>query len=133
MWSFLEGNYTQKILMVPLYYALGYRLPLESRLDILAKVGLGSAYLEIRPNNVHGWDPFLLLGGELSILAARSLRIGMRLDYLHLYEKHLDPPENVKNSPPVPSHVDPRFRGQQNFRVVNGEFIRFGVLFGFLF
>ena len=133
MWSFLEGDHTQKAVIVPLYYSLGYRLPLESRLDALVKLGFGSAYLEVQPNNLSGWDPFWLLGCELSILAARFLRIGMRLDYLHLHEKHLDPPQDVKNSPPVPQHVDPRFRGQQSFRIVNGEFIRFGVMFGFLF
>lgn len=133
LWALLGGDYTHRIRMIPFYAALGYRLPLESRLDMLMKAGLGSAYLKVEPHSLSGWDPFLLLGLELSILAARYLRIGVRLDYLYLYEKHLDPPEEIKDPPPVPSHADPRFQRAQNFRIVNGEFIRFGILLGFLF
>ena len=133
LWSFLESKHSQKMVMFPFYYALAYPAPLETRLDLLVKLGFGSAYIEVQPNDMSGWDPFLLLGSELSILASRSFRIGMRLDYLHIYEKHLDPPEDVENSPPAPAHVDPRFQNRQDFRIVNGEFIRFGILFSFIF
>ncbi len=132
-WVFMQGEQPQKLFIVPLYTALAYRLPTEGRLDLFAKLGLGSSYIEVRPNNVSGWDPFLLLGFEISILATRFLRIGVRFDYFHIYEKHLDAPKDSQESPEIPAHVDVRFREAQNFSIINGEFIRFGVLFGYVF
>ncbi len=132
-WTYMDSRQTQSLLIAPLFGALGYRLPFESRLDIFAKLGLGSSYVEVRPANVHGWLPLFMSGAELSILAARFLRVGVRLDYFLLYEQHLKKPKEQQHSPPVSGHVDGRFQGRQDFRVYNAHVLRFALLFGFVF
>ncbi len=128
--AFLRSRQTEKLLIIPIHLSLGYRVPLKSHLEIIPKLGFGSAYLEVRPKNVKGWDPFLLAGVEGSIRVTRSFRIGAGLDYIYIYEKHLDSPDE---SPPVPSHVDPRFQARRDFRTINSSFLRFGVQVGVLF
>ena len=132
-WFFLESQESQKVFLIPIHLLIGYRLPLESRLDVIFKGGLGTSYVEVRPANKHGWDPFAILGVETSILASRFFRIGVRLDYFYIYEKHLEVPEDNQNSPEVPEYVDARFREKQNFQKKNGHFLRFGIIVGFLF
>ena len=129
----LESNLSQELLFIPVHLSMIYKLPLESRLQFNLKGGLGSSYFEVEPANVSGWDPFLLLGFEVSILAAQSLRIGMHFDYFYIYEQHLDAPRDVREAPEVPAHVDDRFKGGESFAVTNSEFIRLGILFGFRF
>ncbi len=73
------GNYpsltTQRLISIPVYVAFNYPVPILNRFQLLAKLGLGGSYLEIRPNNVSGWDPILYGGLEFSILASKRFKV----------------------------------------------------------
>ncbi len=122
---------TQKLTVVPVYGALAYKLPLDFQLNIFLKVGGGASYLVLRPQNLFGWDPMMFAGAEFSILAGRKVRIGLRLDYNNIYEKHLDPPVEQQllqyfGSP------DARLQTNSNFRIRNGGFFHFGLMVSFI-
>ena len=132
-WSYLPSNESQKLVLFPVYLALGFKLPIESRLDVIPKIGIGEAKLDVQPVNISGWSPLLFTGLELSILASRWFRIGVRMDYLYIYDSLLSVPKDVANPKPIPSYVDDRFKTPVEFKKADGQFLRFGILFGFLF
>ncbi len=120
---------TQQLTTVPLYMALSYRLPLSWPVEIFLKAGGGTSYLEVRPANRSGWDPLVFAGTEFSIQAGRKVRVGLRLDYNLIYERHLEPPPEDKLTRLFGS-TDPRYQGEP-FRLRNGSFFHFGLMVSF--
>ncbi len=130
-WSYLPSSSSQRMVIIPVYFDLGFKVPVESRLEVLPKIGLGAARIQVQPANITGWAPFLTTGLELSILAARWFRIGVRTDYLYILDSALSAPKSTQA--PVPEYVDDRLREKYSFKKVDGHFLRFGIVFGFLF
>ena len=131
--GFSVANYTsrttQQLTTIPVYAALSYRLPLGWPVEIFLKAGGGSSYLVIRPENRSGWDPLVYAGAEFSIQAGRKVRVGLRLDYNLIYEKHLKPPPGDELTRYFGS-TDPRYQGEP-FRLHNGSFFHFGLMVSF--
>ena len=120
---------TQSLTVAPVYGAINYQLPLNFKVQSFIKLGGGGAWLEVRPANRSGWDPLLFAGLEFSIPASRRLRVGLRLDYNLIYERHLDPPENAFFT----GNTDPRFQEAEVFDIGNGEFFHFGLFVSYAF
>ncbi len=79
-----------ELTMIPVYGSFIYRLPVNMPLAFQLKYGMGGARLYMRPDRVTQWDPLFSLGIETSFPAGRIFNIGLRIDYLLLYEKHME-------------------------------------------
>ena len=131
MWSQYFSRTTQKVTVVPVYLALDYRLPIDFKLQTFIKLGGGGAWLEVRPANRSGWEPMFYAGLEFSIPASRRLRVGLRLDYNLIYEKHLDPPDEVRYQYLLPGNTDLRTQTEA-YEIENGHFFHFGLMVSFV-
>lgn len=129
-WSQYFSRTTQKLTVAPVYGALVYQLPFEFKVNTFVKLGGGGAWLEVRPANRSGWDPLLYAGLEFSLAASRRLRVGLRLDYNLVYEKHLDPPRDELF---IAGTTDPRFLEPEIYEVDNGHFFHFGLFVSYSF
>ncbi|MCB1309532.1 MAG: hypothetical protein KDK30_15185 [Leptospiraceae bacterium] len=130
-WSQYFSQTTQKLTAVPVHLALAYRLPLDFKVQTYIKLGGGAAWLEVRPANRSGWEPLFFGGLEFSIPASRRLRVGLRLDYDLIYEKHLDPPPEAQYSYFFPGLEDPRDQ-LEVYEIDNGHFFHFGLMVSFI-
>ena len=74
---------------VPVYTNLIYTLPLNIPIKLQLKGGLGGGYLHILPEDKGRWDPVFMIGAEMSFPAGRFVNIGLRIDYIHIYEGYL--------------------------------------------
>ncbi len=79
-----------ELTMIPVYGSLIYRLPVNMPLAFQLKGGAGGARLQMRPDYVTQWDPLFHLGVETSFPAGRIFNIGLRIDYLFLYEGYME-------------------------------------------
>jgi len=79
-----------EITLVPVYGNFLYLLPLRLPLRIQLKAGVGGCKVHMEPDNVTQWDPMLATGLEISFPAGKLLNVALRLDYLMLYEKHIE-------------------------------------------
>jgi len=86
---FEQEEGVNKMHLVPIYGSFIFLFPFNMPIKIQAKLGAGSAYLYIQPDKAGRWDPIFVLGGEFSFPAGRFFNIGLRIDYIHIYEKHL--------------------------------------------
>jgi hypothetical protein len=129
-WSQYFSRTTQKLTTVPVYGALAYRLPIDFKVETFVKLGGGGAWLEVRPANSSGWDPLFYTGLEFSLAASRRLRVGLRLDYNLIYEKHLDPPRDELY---LLGTTDPRYLEAEIYKVDNGHFFHFGLFVSYAF
>jgi hypothetical protein len=132
-----QSRTTQALTVAPFYLALAYRLPFSFKVQTFIKAGGGSAWLQVRPNNVEGWDPMGFFGLEFSIQPSRRFRIGLRLDYNLVYEKHLRNPQD-DNLPIVlllggDLEQELRYRQANRFKLENGHFFHFGLMMSFYF
>ncbi len=75
----------------PIYGEFLYRLPirLQSPFTFQLKAGAGGTWIRIRPDRVSQWDPLGMVGFEFSFAAGRRINIGLRLDYLLIYEQYI--------------------------------------------
>lgn len=122
---------TQSATVVPLYGALAYPINLPIRMQMFLKLGAGTSYVLVRPTNRQGWEPLGYAGMEFSLLAGRRFRIGLRLDYNMVYEKHLNNPERPL-LPFSPGTTDPRYQQTAYFKKRNGHFFHFGLMTSFV-
>lgn len=74
---------------VPLYGNLLFQIPVEFPVRFQFKGGIGGAWLSIKPDNKNGWDPIFMGGFEVSFPAGRIVNIGLRIDYIYVYEGYL--------------------------------------------
>ncbi|MBP7738047.1 MAG: hypothetical protein KA369_18870 [Spirochaetes bacterium] len=74
---------------VPLYGNLLFQIPVEFPVRFQFKGGIGGAWLSIKPDNKNGWDPIFMAGFEVSFPAGRIVNIGLRIDYIYIYEGYL--------------------------------------------
>lgn len=86
-------HYTSKgmneMYLVPVYGSIIFLLPIKSAIKFQFKAGAGSSYVFLKPDNSSTWDPTFVGGFEIAFPAGRMVNIGMRVEYLFLYEKHI--------------------------------------------
>ncbi len=97
----LEGSYqyfgpkgmdgVNSLTLWPVYGNILYRIPSPAKLPLIfqLKAGAGGSYVKITPDRVSQWDPVGMIGVEGSFPAGRIVNIGLRIDYLMLYEQHI--------------------------------------------
>ncbi|MBI3396063.1 MAG: hypothetical protein HY042_09530, partial [Spirochaetia bacterium] len=121
---------TDSLSLLPVYGALSYQLPMPFRLQVFLKLGGGAAQVEVRPVNKIGWDPLLFAGMEFSIQAAKSFRVGLRIDYDLVYERN----KNRQDPADILIYggtTDPRYMSNRNFQNTDGRFFNFGLMMSF--
>ncbi|MDY6970534.1 MAG: hypothetical protein SVR08_18050 [Spirochaetota bacterium] len=91
-YQYFESNGVNTLTLWPVYGNLVYRIPLPTQfpLTIQLKAGAGTSYVKIRPDRIDQWDPLLMAGFEFSFPAGKVVNIGLRIDYLMIYEQHID-------------------------------------------
>ncbi len=91
-WSYqmFRSPGVNRLTMMPLYGSLIYRLPVRMPLAFQLKAGAGGARLHARPDEVTLWEPLLTLGAETSFPAGKIFNIGLRIDYLFIYEGYIE-------------------------------------------
>ncbi|MBN2041168.1 MAG: outer membrane beta-barrel protein [Spirochaetes bacterium] len=87
-----EKDGVNTLTLWPIYGNFLYRIPFTGRLPLTfqLKAGAGGTWVKIRPDRVNQWDPLGMIGIEGSFAAGRSINIGLRLDYLLVYEEHIE-------------------------------------------
>lgn len=91
-YQFFKSEGVNTLSLWPVYGSLIYRLPVSKRIPLRfqLKSGAGISYVKIRPDRVHQWDPVWTFGIEGSFPAGKVVNIGLRIDYLLIYEDHID-------------------------------------------
>ncbi len=89
-YQFFRSQGVNELTMIPVYGSFIYRLPITLPLAFQLKMGGGSARLYFRPDEVTVWEPLFMVGFETSFPAGRIFNIGLRIDYLLIYEKHIE-------------------------------------------
>jgi len=74
---------------VPLYGNLLFQLPVDFPVRFQFKGGAGAGYLNMKPDNLIQWDPIFMAGFEVSFPAGRIVNIGLRIDYIYIYEGYI--------------------------------------------
>ncbi len=85
-----ESDGVNELTAIPVYGNFIYLLPLNWPVKIQLKAGAGGSYVHMMPDDSSQWDPVFMGGFELSFPAGRIINIGLRIDYLHLYEGYAD-------------------------------------------
>ena len=88
-WLHFTSNVEKRLDLYPIIGCLMYRLPVHLPVNILLKLGGGSSYVKIQPENKRGWDPVFHAGGEFYFPAGKIVRIGLRTDFLWIIERHI--------------------------------------------
>lgn len=123
---------TQLLVSAPVYGALVYPLPLPFRLQVMAKLGAGASYLEVRPQNRNGWDPMIYGGLEMSLLASRRFRVGLRLDADYIIDSHRQPPLEAQLGYFYPGTSNARYMQNRTYELRDGGFYHFGLMVSFI-
>jgi hypothetical protein len=123
----------RRLTAVPVYGALGYKLPLDLPVSIFLKGGGGAAYVVARPANTAKWDPLAVIGTEFSFVAGKKVRIGLRLDYHRIFETFGTEQTNEQTRFYFsPYDRDYRLPNPQNFQLKDAEFFHFSLMVSFL-
>lgn len=112
---------------IPVYFALGYKIPLDLPISFILRAGGGEAFVVARPSNTSRWDPMMIVGLETSFVAGKKIRIGIRIDYNKIYESRMDAPRETKY-PYTSPYEDSRLSNPNYYRVVDTEFFQFGLM-----
>ena len=80
----------KELTLWPVYGNLLFRLPINLPLAFQFKLGAGGSSVEIQPEDQRQWDPLFMVGVEGSFPAGKWVNIGLRIDYLLIYEKHIE-------------------------------------------
>ena len=121
------------LLTIPVYTSLCYKLPFELPVSIFFKAGGGAAYVIARPANAGRWNPMSTLGTEVSFVAGRKIRIGLRIDYNVIYETFWVDKDPATKFPYIsPLDRDYRLSQPNQYQLKNGEFFNFALMVSFL-
>ena len=86
-------NHTSKgvkqLMLIPTYGSFIYRLPINTPIMFSLKAGAGAGYVKIMPENKSQFDPLFTTGFEMAFPAGPIVNIGLRIDYIFLYESYL--------------------------------------------
>ena len=89
-YQYFQSRGENTLSLVPVYGNLLFRIPLDFPLIFQLKLGAGGSWVKIRPDREDQWDPMFMAGFEGSFPAGRVVNIGLRIDYLLIYEKHIE-------------------------------------------
>lgn len=78
-----------EIHFVPLYGNLLFQIPVDFPVRFQLKGGAGAGYLYVKPDKLDQWDPIFMTGLEISFPAGRYINIGLRIDYIYIYEGYI--------------------------------------------
>ncbi|MEM7180960.1 MAG: hypothetical protein AAF518_08600 [Spirochaetota bacterium] len=120
---------------LPIFAAIDYKLQADLPVSVFLKGGGGTAYVVARPANVAKWNPMGYLGSEISFVAGKKIRIGLRLDYHHIFES-----VGTERAPELDYfyysvYEDYRIFTERNpasYRLRDGQFFHFGLMLSFL-
>ena len=79
---------------VPVYGNLLFQIPVEFPVRFQFKGGAGAGWLSVKPDNKSQWDPIFMAGFEVSFPAGRIVNIGLRIDYIYIYEGYISGSKN---------------------------------------
>lgn len=79
-----------EINLIPVYGNILFLLPFRMPLRIQLKAGAGACRVHVEPDDQRQWDPLFTTGVEVSFPAGKMLNVALRLDYLLVYEEHID-------------------------------------------
>ena len=79
---------------VPVYGNLIFQLPIDIPVRFQFKAGAGLGWVYIKPDKLTNWDPIFTAGMEVSFPAGRLVNIGLRIDYIYIYEGYLKGSKN---------------------------------------
>jgi hypothetical protein len=85
-----ESKTENSLGMLPMYGTLQYRLPIDTPLNFQVRAGGGMTSLWSEPDGMSRWDPTGVGGFEVSFPAGKIINLGLQIDYLVLYEEHLE-------------------------------------------
>jgi hypothetical protein len=88
-YQYFKSKGVDDLSLWPLYGSILYRLPINFALSFQLKFGAGGCYVEENPDRFKQWDPMFMFGFETSFPAGKIINIGLRIDYLLLYEQHI--------------------------------------------
>jgi hypothetical protein len=74
---------------VPAYANLLFQIPVDFPVRFQFKGGGGLGYIHLKPNNMGQWEPIFMGGFEISFPAGRMVNIGLRIDYIFIYEGYI--------------------------------------------
>ncbi len=131
------SNYLSKtekgLTAIPVYGSLAYKLPFDWPVSLFVKGGMGVAYVIARPANLAKWDPMALLGFEVSFVAGKKVRIGLRTDYHRIFETILtSPPPETQRYYLSPVDRDFRLYNPNYYKLKDAEFFYFSLMLSFL-
>lgn len=86
---FKQNDGVNKMHFMPFYGNVLFLLPIPIPLKFQLKAGAGAGWLHIQPDKKNRWDPIFVFGGEVSFPAGRFVNIGLRTDYIFIYEQYL--------------------------------------------
>lgn len=89
-YQYFESRGVNKLTLWPTYAYLVFRIPVRFPLIFLLKAGGGRSYVYIEPDEEDKYDPMFMFGVEGSFPAGRVVNIGLRIDYLLIYEKYIE-------------------------------------------
>lgn len=78
-----------KLIYMPVYTSIMYRLPLSFPVKFQFNAGLGGSYLSIEPDRKSQFDPVFVFGSELSFPAGNRVNIGLRVEYQMIFEQYI--------------------------------------------
>lgn len=135
--GFGYSNYLSKtergLTTMPVYGSLAYKLPFDWPVSLFIKGGAGAAYVIARPANLAKWDPMALLGFEVSFVAGKKVRIGLRTDYHRIFETILNsPPPATQQYYFSPVDRDYRLYNPNYYKLKDAEFFYFSLMLSFL-
>jgi hypothetical protein len=78
-----------ELTFVPVYGNLLFQLPVDFPVRFQFKGGAGAGYVYIKPDKIGQWDPIFMCGFEASFPAGRTFNIGLRIDYIYIYEGYI--------------------------------------------
>ncbi len=93
-YQLFKSTGVNELTFVPLYGNLLFQIPVDFPVKFQFKGGIGGAWLSIKPDNKSGWDPVFMAGFEISFPAGRIVNIGLRVDYLYIYEAYIKGSQN---------------------------------------
>ena len=84
-----QNDGVNELTLVPVYANLIYLLPFNLPVKLQIKAGAGANYLYALPDDISQWDPLFMGGVEMSFPAGRIVNIGLRIDYIYIYQAYI--------------------------------------------
>lgn len=79
---------------IPVYGNVLFQLPIDIPVRFQFKAGAGVGWVYIKPDKLTNWDPIFMAGFEVSFPAGRLVNIGLRIDYIYIYEGYIKGSKN---------------------------------------